>query len=231
MLVLEKIKLWLSALQKSHNGAAIRSFAKHFDLVYFGHIDHRYDDHAVVRGVTASSHHIDRHFAVGSMKGRDVSILERTNTLHFPNKPESDWSWIIMQVDLKDALELPHIFIDAFHHNEVFYANLFVNFSNFQAAQSLFVRHDPLFNQRFKVYVPTDKFDDAAILFNEEITAMMSHHFHKFDYEVEDDVLYIYASNQHISVRDLAQMARIGAWLAERLEARAALIDKPRPEA
>lgn len=223
------LQQFVSALRPSHNGKVIKEFANRFDLVYFGHVDHRYDDHAVVRGVTASAHHNDRHFAVGTIKGRDVSALERTNVLHFPGKPATECSWMIIQIDLKDGLELPHIFIDAFHHNELFYANLFVNFANFQSAQSLFVGHDPLFNQHFKTYVPTDKFDEAAQLLSAEITTTLAHHFTKFDYEIEDDVVYVYCSNQRFTEKDLESMAQVGVWLAEKIEARAATIDTPQP--
>ncbi len=228
-MVADLVKKWATALQPSPSGRVIKTFARRFDLVYFGRIDHRYDDHAVVRGVTASAHHTDNHFVVGTLKGRDMSVLERTNTIHFPGKSESEYTWVILQIDLKETLELPHIFIDAFHHNEQFYANLFVNFANFQAAQRLFMQHDPLFNQKFKVYVPTDKFDDVGALIDAETTAMLAYHFTKFDYEIEDNVLYVYASNQHIAERDLEQMARIGLWLADKLEVQAKFIGSLRP--
>lgn len=202
----------------NNSGQAIRKFIKRFDLVYFGHVDHRYDEHAVVRGVTASARHVDRHFAVGNIKGRDISILERTNTLFFPGKGEQHYTWIIVQVDLKVGMEIPHIFIDAHHHDEIFYANLFVNFSNFHNAQSLFTNHDPMFNKRFKTYTPKDKLDDVRHVMTTEITGMLAHHFIHFDYEIQNDTLYIYNSNAEVHEHDIERMARIGLWLAERLE-------------
>lgn len=215
---LENIPFFGQLVQASSNGQAIRRFIKRFDLVYFGKVDHRYDDHAVVRGVTASTQHADRHFAVGNIKGRDVSILERTNTVHFPQKGEQQYTWVIVQVDLKQRHDIPHIFMDAHHHDEIFYANLFVNFANFHSGQSLFTHHDPLFSQRFKVYAPSDKFDDVAKVMTPKITSMMAHHFSKFDYELQSDTIYIYSSNQSVNEHDIERMARIGLWLAEELE-------------
>lgn len=217
MSLLSKLSL-LPGLSTSGNTHAIRQFIKRFDLVYFGKVDHRYDDHAVVRGVTASTQHTDRHFAVGNIKGRDVSILERTNTLNFPGKGIEDYTWIIVQVDLHTDNDIPHVFIDAHHHNEVFYANLFVNFANFHSGQSLFVNHDHLFNKRFKLYAPSDRFDDVAKVMKTDITSMLAHHFSSFDYELQDDTLYIYSSNQNTSERDIERMARVGLWLANQLE-------------
>ncbi|MGH7930399.1 MAG: hypothetical protein ACREQV_21720, partial [Candidatus Binatia bacterium] len=77
MAIYDSIPLLSRLVQAGSNGRAIRRFIKRFDLVYFGKVDHRYDEHAVLRGVTASAQHIDRHFAVGNIKGRDISILER----------------------------------------------------------------------------------------------------------------------------------------------------------
>lgn len=200
------------------SGQAIRKFIKRFDLVYFGHVDHRYDEHAVVRGVTASAQHTDHHFAVGNIKGRDVSIVERTNKLFFPGKGEQHYTWIIVEVDLKQGLEIPHTFIDAHHHDDVFYANLFVNFSNFHNAKSIFMNHDPAFNKRFKVFTPSDKLDDLGHVMTTEITSMLAHHFTEFDYELRNDTVYVYNSNNAIQERDVERMARVGLWLAEQLE-------------
>lgn len=214
----ENLPLLSQLVQAGSNGQAIRRFIKRFDLVYFGKVDHRYDEHAVLRGVTASAQHIDRHFAVGNIKGRDVSILERENELRFPEKGSRKYTWVIIQVDLKKPCDIPHMFIDAHHHDEVFYANLFINFSNFHGASSLFGSHDALFNQKFKLYAPSDKFDDVSRVMNTEITSMLAHHFPKFDYEIQHDMLYVYSSNQIVGERDVERMARVGLWLAEHLE-------------
>lgn len=218
MATLKDIPVLGSLLTPSSNGQAIRQFIKRFDLVYFGKVDHRYDDHAVMRGVTASAHHTDRHFAVGNIKGRDISILERTNTLRFPGQEDQHYTWVIVQVDLTLQRDIPHIFIDAHHHGEVFYANLFVNFANFSSAENLFTTHDPTFNKKFKLYAPAGKFDRVSRVMSTDITSMLAHHFSKFDYELQDDTLYIYSSNQQVSERDIEHMARVGLWLGEHLE-------------
>ncbi len=205
-------------LVRGDAGSAIKAFANKFDLVYFGHVDHRYDEHAVIRGVTASTSHVDKHFAVGNVKQRDVSLLERTNRLRFPGKGESDYHWVIVQVDLHSGLELPHTFMDAHHHDEVFYSNLFINFANFQVATSLFVEHDPKFLEHFITYAPSDKFDDAASVLTSNVTSMLAHHFTNFDYELEGTTLYIYNSAPSVQEKDIEEMVRVGLWFADELE-------------
>lgn len=218
MKFIENLFTNVPVIQASHSGHAIKQFIKRFDLVYFGKVDHRYDEHAVVRGVTASAKHTDKHFAVGNIKGRDVSILERSNTLFFPGKGEQTYTWVIVQIDLKHTCDIPHIFIDAHHHDEVFYANLFINFANFHNAQGMFINHDPAFNDRFKLYTPSDRLDDATKVISPEMTSMLAHHFSKFDYELQSDTIYVYCSNQSIGEKDIERMARIGLWLAGKLE-------------
>ncbi|MBL8159510.1 hypothetical protein JNJ66_03575 [Candidatus Saccharibacteria bacterium] len=208
----------LDLLHRSSNGKTIKTFAKKFDLVYFGHVDHRYDEHAVVRGVTASTSHVDRHFAVGNVKGRDISLLERTNSLRFPGKGENDYHWVIVQVDLGPATELPHIFLDAHHHDEVFYSNLYINFANFQVATNLFINHDGKFAEHFIPYAPSDKFDTVSEVMSTSVTGMLAHHFSHFDYEFDGSTIYIYNSQPVVHEKDLEEMARVGLWLADKLE-------------
>lgn len=195
---------------------AIKQFAHKFELVYFGYVDQREDEHELVRGITLSANHVDNHYTVGHFRGHDVTLVVRRDTVSFPNKPSQDYTWAILQVDLKKA-ELPHIFIDANHHDETFYANLFVKFVNFQRANQLFANHDQLFNKYFKVYTPPDKFDQATLVLKPEVTSMLAYHFHSFDFEMYDDRLLIYASNAIITSHVLQDMMRVGVWLGDQL--------------
>ena len=47
---------------------------------------------------------------------------------------------------------------------------------------------------------------------------MLAHHFIQFDYELQNDTLYVYSSNPVTQEHDIERMARIGLWLAETLE-------------
>jgi hypothetical protein len=196
----------------------IKQFTHKFDLVYFGYVNQREDDHELIRGITVAANHTDNHFSVGHFHGHDISLVERQNTLTFPDKQPQQYRWIIMQIDLRRS-ELPHIFIDAHHHDEMFYANLFVKFANLAHADSLFAESDPLFARYFNVFTPADKFDDAELLLSKEVTAMLAHHFRQFDYELGGDRLLVYASNPVVSLHLLQEMLRIGTWLADQFNA------------
>jgi hypothetical protein len=202
----------------SSSHSAVRNFIKRFDLVYFDNIGHLYNDHAVIRGVTASTKHMDSSFATGNIKGRDISILERASSFIHTGKHEEKYNWIIVQVDLKRTLDIPPTFIDSYRYGEIFYNNLLFTYSNLKNAQSLFMAHDPLFNKKFKTFTPSDRFDDLNHVLTSEITSMLAHHFPQFDYELQNDVIYVYNARPAPQEHDIELMARIGLWLADALE-------------
>jgi len=218
MLNLPGIPMLNNLVQVSSTGRAISQFAKRHKLVYFGKVDHRYDEHAIVRGVTASAGHTDRHFAVGSIKGRDLSVLERTNTMSLPGAAATSYSWVIMQVDLRQSADVPHIFLDAYHYDEVFYSHLFMKFANLKSAASIFADHDPLFLQRFKAYAPADVIDELECYLTADISSMLAHHYYQFDYEIQGSAIYIYCNKEVVTFHDLEHMSQSGLWLAEQLE-------------
>jgi hypothetical protein len=192
------------------------AFAKKYDLVYFGYVNQHSDEHELVRGITLSPKHTDSHYCVGHFHGHDITVLERTDTLTFPGKPSSDYRWTILQIDLK-ATGLPHIFIDANHHDETFYANLFVKFVNFMNANNEFAdnTYDRTFAKSFKVYTPPDETDAMKDLITPEVAATLTQHFRHFDFEISGDRLIVYASNAVISLTTLENMLRVGVWLSD----------------
>lgn len=199
-----------------------KQFARKFDFVYFGHVSHQEDEHQLIRGVTSAARHVDNHYTVGTFRNYDATFVERQDTVTFPSKPSHTYRWVILQLDLKRG-GLPHIFIEGSHHEEVFFANLFVKFAQFHNATNIFLQHDPLFTRHFKVFAAADAFTVAPHVLHYELTAMLAHHFRQFDYEVDDDRLLIYACNPSVVTLHLLQeQMRVGIWLAEQLDGRQA---------
>jgi hypothetical protein len=195
----------------------IRQFATKYHLVYFGGVDSQEDDHQLVRGVTVSTSHRDNHYTVGTLQGRDIILVQRRNTLKFPGKADSQYKWLIMQLDL-GRTNLPHIFIDAHHHDETFYANLFIALPQFQEITNQFAGHDPAFQRHCKVFGFPHEYQAAVATLHTEATKAIGHHFHQFDYEIIDDRLYVYASNGVVTMTVLQEMLRVGLWLADVLD-------------
>jgi hypothetical protein len=193
--------------------------AKQYDLVYFGNVSSR-DEHEMVRGLTVSAAHQDRHYCMGTVQGYDIILLERTDSLTFPGKPTEAYRWVILQIDLEN-LHLPHVFIDTRQHASTFYDALFAKFARLSAVDvNMFADHDSRFPHSFTVYTsPADQLDMIHVL-RPEITATLGHHFTNFDFEIFDDRLIVYSSNRAPSKQLIDLMLRAGIWLAREIEAK-----------
>jgi hypothetical protein len=203
--------------KRSHSsGKMLKRFAKMFDLVYFGSVSQQDDDHKVIRGITASSHHKDEHFIVGTVHGRDVTLVERTTTLGKPDQTEKVYTWVIAAIPL-DIIDIPRIFLDGAHHDDVFYAHFFTTLANFHNVNPLLVGHDTLFHQRFKTFGPADRQQYISELLTSNVTSMLAHNFADFDYEITEEEVYVY-SNKPSSEQTIEKMVRVGLWLADQLQ-------------
>lgn len=210
------LKKSVGAAQDVATKKIIKQFTEKFEFVYFGRVNPREDEHELVRGITLSINHRDNHYSVGVFHGHDVTLLERRNTFTFPHKPPQDYRWLIMQFDLKRS-QLPHIFIDAHHHETVFYANLFAAQIHLGEIGHLLPHHDPQVTKYFRIFARSEQFESVQEVLHPDITAMLVHHFRQFDYEIDDDRIYIYASNVTPSLHLLQEMLRVGLWLSETL--------------
>ncbi|HEU5188036.1 MAG TPA: hypothetical protein VFT87_06070, partial [Candidatus Saccharimonadales bacterium] len=186
-----------------------RQFAARHHLVYFGRVDARHDDHEMVMGITASTNHSDDFFTVGTFEGHDVTMVVRRNTLTFPGKPSSTYTWLITQIDLKQAL--PHIFIDFHHHDETFFANMAVAF---RAMQDM----SPGFNELgARILIDPLKYTEVRMVLLPHITAGLREHFAHLSVEVKDDQLFVYANYTRPSITALEHELKLAAWLAGQL--------------
>lgn len=204
---------------KRLSGARIyNDVARVYGLVYFGSVSAHDDEHEIVRGLTVSAVHQDRHYCVGTVEGYDVVLLERTDNLSFPGKPTEAQRWIMLQVDLQ-GVQLPHVFLDSRQHSSTFYDTLFAKFARFSAVDgNVFADHDPRFAHSFTVYAdPNDQLEMIHLL-RGDITATLGHHFTHFDFELFDDRLIVYSSNRAPSKQLIDHMLRVGIWFAREIE-------------
>jgi hypothetical protein len=195
----------------------IKQFATRHHLVYFGHVDPRDDDYELVRGATVSTTHVDNHYTVGSLDGRDVILVERRNKFAFPGKPPVLYKWLIMQFDLR-CQNLPHAFIDAHQEDETFYDALFTELPYIQNITHIFGQRDPLFVKHCYLFGFPHQYTAIGQMLTPQITGQLAQNFRQFDYEIQDDRLFVYASKTRPSIAVLQDMATIGLWLAAQLE-------------
>lgn len=213
-----KLRHKLSLLNDASTKRVIRQFGNKYRLVYFGHVDAQEDDHQLVRGITVSTSHTDNHYTVGTYQGHDLMLVHRRNIVTFPGKPDSEYKWLIMEIDLTQN-NLPHIFMDGHRHDETFYANMFVKVPQFQNITSHISQRDPHFANKYTVFALPNQYAQVDAVMVPEITTTLHQHFPHFDFEIIDDRLYIYASGNMVTMAVLQDMLRAGAWLAENLNA------------
>lgn len=204
----------LQNLGEAATRRTIKQFIAKYHFVYFGHVDPREDEYELVRGLTASTTHSDNHYTVGTYNGHDIILVERRNTLTFPGRAASNYRWLIMQIDLKRN-GLPHVFIDARHHDVVFYANAFVAQQSMQDVSSYFNNLGPTFAQKCRVFASPTQYAQVGAMLQPAIAETVAKQFSHFDYEIFDDKLLVYAKTANVTVPIMDDMLRVGVWLAE----------------
>lgn len=206
-------------IQSQLHRRVFMQFADKLGLVYFGYVDQRDDEHRLVRGLTVSGSHRDNHYCIGSFDGYDITLVERTDTLHFPGKPSKNHTWIIMAFDLHTKHDLPHIFVGLHSHNETFYSHLFTKFASFtKIPLESYGSFSSKFLHKYAFYTEPSQFNQAVQLIPPELANAIGEHFGSLTFEIADDCLYIYTEHQRPSGQLLDAMMKNGAWLARTID-------------
>jgi hypothetical protein len=208
-------------LQSRLHKRVFMQFAEKAGLVYFGYVDQRSDEHRLVRGLTVSATHRDNHYCIGSFKGYDVTLVERTDTIRFPGKPHATQDWIIMTFDLHSAMDLPHTFVGLHTHSDTFYAHLFTKFATLtKVPLGSFSEYPREFINRYAVYTEPAQLPLVEYLFSKETAKVITEHFGSITVEIVDGCLYLYAWHQRPTITFLTRMLQNGVWLARALDER-----------
>lgn len=218
-------KLYTSALRQRATKRTILAFAEKMGLVYFGQVSQLEDDHPLIRGLTLSPKHRDRHYTVGTVQGYDLAFVERTDTIQFPGKPDSYHLWNIFQVDLHTTKDLPHIFIGLHSHSETFYAHLLTKFNQLKkTTYGVFGAPHEAFLKKYVLYTEPDETLTVERLLDHTITAEIGQHFGNLTIEISTGNLYLYSDNHTTSKKLLEVMLQNAIWLAEQIDERAEVI-------
>lgn len=215
---MQAIRRTLNAARDVASARVVKQFAVAHHLVYFGAVDYQDDEHQLVRGVTASARHQDSHYTVGTANGRDVIVVYRRNRVTYPGHVARDYSWLIMQFDLKRH-DIPRLFIDAKRHDDTFYANLSVMTPKLEDATAVIVPHEHKFAKAFRILCAPTDIELATRVLHEQALDMLASHFKHFDFELNGDTLFVYARASHPQRAVLDDMLRVGLWLADHIDA------------
>jgi len=215
-----------SVLLRRANKRAIINFAESVGLVYFGFVDQRSDEYQLIRGLTLSPHHHDRHYSVGSVYNYDVALVERTDTLQDPKHTSNlTHRWLIMQFDLHTSKDLPHVFLGLHTHSQAFYSTLFAKFGTLQRAPlGTFGMYEKAFTDRYGIYTTPAESLTVERLLDAEVTKVIAERFGTLTIEISDGCLYLYSEHSRITKSLLEIMLQNGLWLAKHIDERAELL-------
>ncbi len=203
-------------------GKVIRTVAKRFGLVSFGAVDASSDDHEVIRGLTVSTTHTDKHYAVGTFDGYDVAVVDRYDRSRGTYSSAESHNWAIVQVTLQRALDLPHVFLLPLHRAE-HYDQLFTGTRHLSPVHQFSDAEGPVeFVQRYQLYVaPRDAFDAEAFLTTEFYRGVAAH-FWPHAIEIKDGKVLVYLTQHRLEETVLESAIQAALWLADWLDIREA---------
>lgn len=193
----------------------INNFCDDYGLVYFGSVSQREDDHQIVRGLTVSNAHKDSHYCIGSNDGYDVIFVERSDTILTNNRHV----WHIMEIDLKLAKDLPHIFIGSPTHGMGFHTLLKTKYPYLSCAPlGAFGKHSTEFTDFFYMFTRPDQWVMAERIFTPDITETVGKHFRGLVLEIAKDSLFVYSEKPYLTPQLLTTMLTNGIWLARMID-------------
>lgn len=208
-----KFKSLITA-SRSDNKKIFKSVCSRFDLVYFGGVSQHSDDHQMVRGFTLSPSHVDRHYCVGTVSGHDVILLERSDTISFPDRPSRKYSWVLLQIDLMRPVPV-HVLLNASRTDDQLYNILLLRHRNMQLYDQAFLNSlDSRFASIYRVYAPVQNMADVGRLFHPQTASVLGYHYNSFDYELFHDRLIVMTQTNTPTAHLVEKMFEAGIWLA-----------------
>lgn len=227
ILTLKQLRSFIS------NTTVIRRFADNHNMVYFGSVDRDDDGSRLVKGITMSNTYNDGHYSVGSDYARDMVFVQRADRIRSAmNRKFEAYTWNILALDLKPTLRHPHIYIEGrARHGRGFYEMLAMKYRELVEIPVGFLPgYDPLFMKRFCVRLSAATAVELPGIITPDRAAVMAHHFHMLDFEIKDDVLYVYLMSFRPTMGQLEHMVKAGVWLANEIDGRNVPAESAEPE-
>ena len=191
--------------------------AKEYNLVYFGNVNPKVDtDYKMVRGVTVSPDVRDENYTVGTVGEHEIVFLERTHKVEVARGKWNKYHWTMLQITVKD-IDIPHIFVDSFYRRTTI-GNLIMSVLRLPEIPWQNFSPDANFSKAFTLYARPHAIQFVRKLFMIDMQKNLMEDFYKFDFELFNDKIIVYATNQKIDLPVLHHMLRAGLLLAKKIE-------------
>lgn len=219
MAIKKYTKLLTHRLKNRSNNRILSNFAKRIGIVYFGFVNQHSDEHTLIRGLTVSSTIRDNNYCIGTIDDYNLSIVDRSDYSIEPNGTNILNNWIIFAFDLHCETDIPHFFIATKNHSLQPYHSLFSTFPNMkEVGLGIFENYSVDFTSRFAIYSRPAKSADIQKIISAKVANVLAAHFWPICIEQHNNVLYLYSSNDRVSMPLLDNMLKNGLWLAGQLD-------------
>ena len=204
----------LAILKRGSQRKVFNAFAEKYGFVYFGYVDQRDDEHHLLRGVTSSSSHDDRHYTVGTFETYDIAVAVRKDSIDYGDKRIKSHVWTIMTFDLHTTEEIPHIFMANHQIRDVLLAK-FTRLSPFVTQTS---SSESGYKSEYTLYGQAEKYAETQFYASEPLLAWITEHFDGLSVEIIENTLYMIATEANPNLGRLEQILKNGLWLASYID-------------
>lgn len=209
------------ALETRQRGYALKDTSKRLGLLYLGSVHHQDDDHEVIRGLTVSTTHSDKHYAVGNYDGYDIAVVDRSDVSRTDSAIEHH-TWCIIQISLRQPSRVPHTFLLP-HDRATRFSHLFVGMRQLQIIHELTEQqYGHEFTSRYNLYAPAHQALDVEATITPAVALNIAVRFWPHAIEVKEDKLFVYITEHRLTETVLGGAIESALWLAETLDQREA---------
>jgi len=194
----------------------VRTFAESAGLVYFGTVARDRRGHADIKGFTLSNTHFDRHLSVGSLKGYDVALAVRRDSVSVRGVLH-DFAWTILKVDLHNRNDLAPLVIADTNMLPVYHSK----FMNLQPLPPLDVSAiTQQFSNRFSVFGNIARHDVTYDFLDATMMSGLLFQAQQFSVELAGNELLVYIPAKFPTKKELTWLINFGIWLAQSIDSK-----------
>jgi hypothetical protein len=208
-----------SDVVKRRDGAT--EFAKKHNLIYFHTISADADEAPVIRGSTMTHGQVDSNFCIGTHAGYDMALVERAVEINFVGFEPSLHRFYVLEIDLKQAHDLPFIFVGTKQLTKAFYAKVLLSHRNITYLQlDSTSAMGAAFHGHYALISSPSQMPLLNSLFTADVIDSMGAHKHPISIEVEDDSLIVFTDAEKPSQQLMDELLHYGLWLAKLVDER-----------
>lgn len=199
----------------SRNRRIMKKYFNNVNFTYFGRVDQYDDDHKSIRGFTASPHHIDDNYAVGTHEGYDIRFVERSeiDTTGIMRR------WLIIELELASDPAVSHMFLQARGHMTKAFEPIMHTHPNLQPIPLGTIHtHTNEFIARYDTYSAPSQFVRSEQLLEPIATQSIATHFWPLSIELRARTLTLYSIGQSVNEHLIATMVKDITWLARHVD-------------